>query len=240
MLSGKVNPIPGSLPGRSVCDHNLPISVGRFEEVIKPLSLSSPQVFEVLIASCHRPWPEKGAMVHRLVVGSFAHLLLFKKAGIDKVVLHDKAYVAYDRPVVLGRQHPTASAPRAAPGVAYGLVPAGCKARATVVLVPQHAQPLLVIQTLTLVDVLKDMLPLACVRSDERMRTTMTSYATPDAATGVQNIVRLLLCCAFLHLLRNEKLRMVVNSSHRLTPSGTHFCDICGLDGAILLYPTPV
>mmetsp|Transcript_11242 Transcript_11242/g.31657 ORF Transcript_11242/g.31657 Transcript_11242/m.31657 type:complete len:221 (-) Transcript_11242:923-1585(-) len=136
MRPSQVSPIPGPLPGRSVCDHDLPISVGPLEEVIHPLHLRSPQIFEVLVASRRRRWPSRAAVVQGFVRGGVTHILRIKVAGIDEVVLHNEAGVAYDCPVVLRGHHPTAGAPRASPCVTNRLVPAGRIPLAPIVLVP--------------------------------------------------------------------------------------------------------
>mmetsp|Transcript_82198 Transcript_82198/g.183619 ORF Transcript_82198/g.183619 Transcript_82198/m.183619 type:complete len:446 (-) Transcript_82198:187-1524(-) len=223
VVEGELLPMALAPLRREVRHHDLPPRLGHPECSVKPLDLGAPQPREPGRAVVHRIWSVHSASrifrVHlpgadvvvlvRVGVGGVEHV------RVHEVVVHIEAIVPHQlRPVQRRREPSPRAGSTCCPRVGDGLVPAGGEGEAAEVMVPEHPEPLLVLQANSTVDALEDALPLtaAIVALGDRL-AALVVHATPvKVVTDIDDVVGAAPLGSPHHLLGNGELGNVVGT----------------------------
>eukprot|EP00406_Dinophysis_acuminata_P083049 CAMPEP_0179262908 /NCGR_PEP_ID=MMETSP0797-20121207/27606_1 /TAXON_ID=47934 /ORGANISM="Dinophysis acuminata, Strain DAEP01" /LENGTH=399 /DNA_ID=CAMNT_0020971051 /DNA_START=36 /DNA_END=1233 /DNA_ORIENTATION=- len=223
MLRRQPLPVREAVLRGEVGHDDLPGAGGLSESAVQPYELRVPEPLEPGRALLNGHWPLHTArrpLLKVVLAGADVVALIRNRVvgvedvGVDEVVVHSEVGVSHLRAVVHGGRHPSVSACTTdGPGVPDGLVPAVGEQEPAEVVVPEHAQPLLVLQARPVVHLLEDPRPLPR-RVDDAGRGPAALDEDPppvEVVPHVQDVVRPVLCRPRYHLLRDALLGEVVD-----------------------------
>mmetsp|Transcript_54578 Transcript_54578/g.127278 ORF Transcript_54578/g.127278 Transcript_54578/m.127278 type:complete len:253 (-) Transcript_54578:662-1420(-) len=222
---GEPSPLVNAVFGREVGGQNLPVGNGVTKRIFQPLHLRIPEVLEPIVALLERHWPgdstRGGLVVVHLTADVVAAIVMVvhgvKDIGVYEKEIDRKMVVLHWTHVVQGGCQPAPGAElQLRPSVSNRLVPAVRKHEAAVVVVPQHPQPLLVVQAVALVHALIDVAPLKRGIGDLiHWATTLHSDTAPvEVVSEVDDEVGVPPLTVIAHPSRDVMLSPVIGGVH--------------------------